>query len=169
MTVTLSRTDFPAVSAMFPPCYVAAVVAPTEGTIDEEWPGQRLGLPRSGPGAVAGWGRRVVALIIDWILSSLVASLISGRSVGSPPQGADAWLPLLVYALEACVLTMTLGASAGQLVMRVVVQRLDGTRLDPIRAFIRTILICVVIPPLIFNRDQRGLHDLATDSITLRR
>jgi len=26
-----------------------------------------------------------------------------------------------------------------------------------------------VVPPLVFNRDQRGLHDLAARTVTLRR
>jgi hypothetical protein len=25
-----------------------------------------------------------------------------------------------------------------------------------------------VIPPVVYNRDQRGLHDLAADSVTVR-
>jgi hypothetical protein len=33
---------------------------------------------------------------------------------------------------------------------------------------VRTFLIVLVIPPLVFNRDGRGLHDLAVDSIALR-
>ena len=33
----------------------------------------------------------------------------------------------------------------------------------------RTALICLVVPPLVFNRDNRGLHDLAFGTIALRR
>jgi uncharacterized RDD family membrane protein YckC len=136
---------------------------------EQEWPGQRLGLPSSGPGSAAGWGRRVVALLIDWVLSTLVASAFTGRSVASPPLGAERWLPLAIFAFEVCVLTMTVGGSAGQLVTRVTIRRLSGERLDPLRALGRTLLICLAIPPLIFNRDQRGLHDLAVGSVAVRR
>jgi uncharacterized RDD family membrane protein YckC len=38
-----------------------------------------------------------------------------------------------------------------------------------LQAFVRTLLICLVIPPLVFNRDQRGLHDLATGTVPIRR
>ncbi len=170
MRVTLDRTRFPAMSAMFPPCYVAAMAAETQPEpAQQDWPGQRLGLPERGPGAVAGWGRRLLALLIDWILSTLAASALTGHSVATPPSGADAWVPLLVFAFEVCVLTMTVGASAGQLVTRVGVQRVAGGRLDPLRSLARTVLICLVFAPLIYNRDQRGLHDLATDSIAVRR
>jgi len=67
------------------------------------------------------------------------------------------------------VLTVTLGGSAGQLVLRVQVRRVNGGRLDVWRAVVRTLLICLVIPPVIYNRDQRGLHDLAVDSVAVRR
>src|SRR3954463_5957874 len=117
-------------STVFPPCYVADVEAPS----DQTWPGERLGLPRSGPGAIAGWGRRILALFVDWVLSSLVASVITGRSVASPAEGLERWLPLIIFALEVWVLTATLGASAGQLVAGVNVRRVNGGRLDALRA-----------------------------------
>lgn len=111
----------------------------------------------------------MLALFIDWIASTLVVSFFTGRSVLSPPEGFDRWLPLAVFAIEAIALTATLGGSAGQLLMRVQVRRLTGARLDPLRAAARTALICLVIPAVIYNGDQRGLHDLATDSIAVRR
>ena len=33
---------------------------------------------------------------------------------------------------------------------------------------VRTFLICLVIPPVVFNRDNRGLHDLAVGTIDAR-
>jgi len=38
-----------------------------------------------------------------------------------------------------------------------------------LQALLRTFLIALVIPPLVFNPDQRGLHDLAVGTVTLRR
>jgi uncharacterized RDD family membrane protein YckC len=157
-------------SCLFPPCYVAPMTAPTSRKAeDQDWPGRRLGLPRSGPGAVGGWGRRVLAIFVDWVLSALVVSVITGRAVWSPPEGSAQWYPLAVFAIEVTVLTLTLGGSAGQLVTRLQVRRLDGGGLDLWRAAVRTVLICLVIPPVIYNRDQRGLHDLVADSVVVRR
>lgn len=157
-------------SWVFPPCYVAAVTAPSgREAVEQSWPGQRLGLPSAGPGAVAGWGRRIVAIVIDWMLSTLAASAFTGRSVLTPAEGVDRWLPLAIFAAEVYVLTVTLGGSAGQLVMRIHVQRLGGGRLDPVRTLLRTLLTLLVIPAVVYNRDQRGLHDLAADSVVVRR
>ncbi len=47
--------------------------------------------------------------------------------------------------------------------------RLDGRRLNIVAATLRTVLILLIIPPVVFNRDNRGLHDLAVGSIVLRR
>jgi len=131
------------------------------------WPGQRLGLPEHGPGSVAGWGRRLLALTIDWFGSLMVVGLFLGTDVWSG-AGAAQWAPLLVFAIERWLLTSLSGGSAGQLVTRVRVVRTDGSRLDPGRAMVRTLLLCLVIPPVVYNRDQRGLHDLAVDSVTVR-
>jgi RDD family len=141
------------------------VVSPDE---DRHYPGERRGLPPEGPGSVAGWGRRIVALVIDWVLSLLVTSFIRQSGLWDGP-GVREWGPLFVFAIEAWVLTTLSGGSAGQLVMGVVVRRTSGAPLDAARALLRTVLICLVIPPVVYNRDQQGLHDLAVDSIALRR
>jgi hypothetical protein len=152
---------------MFPPCYVAAVEAATE----QDWPGQRLGLPASGPGAAAGWARRIVALVIDWIMSLLVTAAITGHNPWAfTGTGATTeHYAVLVMTAEIWILTSLIQGSAGQVVMRVAVRRIGGGSLDPIRALVRTLLILLVIPAVIYNRDQRGLHDLAVDSVVVRR
>jgi hypothetical protein len=30
-------------------------------------------------------------------------------------------------------------------------------------------MICLVVPPLIYDRDRRGLHDLASNTVAVRR
>ena len=138
------------------------------GPVQTPYAGQRLGLPARGPGAVAGWGRRVAALVVDWLASLLVAGAIAGPGVTSS-QGWEAWLPMLVFLVEAGFLTALLGGSFGQLVLRVVVVRVDNRPVSLLRALGRTLLICLVVPPLVFDRDRRGLHDLLARTVTLRR
>ena len=129
--------------------------------------GARLGLPQDGPGSVASWGRRFLALTIDWFASMLVAAAFLGGAVWG--QGWEAWAPMGVFLIEATVLTPLMGGSFGQLLMRVAVVRLDSRPVNLLQALARTLLICLVVPPLIFNRDNRGLHDLAVGTVTLRR
>ena len=43
----------------------------------------------------------------------------------------------------------------------------DPRPIGLIQAFVRQILIALVIPPLVFRPDGRGLHDLAVGSATV--
>jgi len=110
----------------------------------------------------------LLALAIDWALSMLAVAAFIGQEVWAG-QGAVQWAPLAVFAVETWLLTSLLGGSAGQVVTRLVVRRTSGAPLDPSRALVRTLLVCLVVPPLVFNHDQQGLHDLAVDSVALRR
>jgi uncharacterized RDD family membrane protein YckC len=116
---------------------------------------------------VASWLRRLAALVIDWFASLGVAALIFGSSVWG--QGWQAWMPMTVFLVQATVLTTLLGGSFGQLALRVVVVRLDRTPVNLLQALGRTALICLVVPPLVYNRDNRGLHDLAFKTVALQR
>jgi len=115
---------------------------------------------------VAGWGRRIVALFVDWVASLLVASLVE-RWGGV--ENTNGWLTLLVFLVEATIFTALAGGSFGQLALRLAVVRLDGRAVTVLHALLRTFLICLVVPPLVFNRDNRGLHDLAVGTITVVR
>lgn len=137
------------------------------GPGDQRYPGQRLGLPEDGPGAVAGWGRRIVALFVDWFASLLVANLVAAYVDVS--TDTERLLPLLVFFVEVTLFTAVAGASFGQLAARIAIARLDGRRVNLLQAAVRTFLICLVVPPVVFNRDNRGLHDLAVGTIALRR
>ena len=117
---------------------------------------------------MAGWGRRILALTVDWVASMCVAGALVGPSVLSS-RGWEAWLPMLVFLLEATVLTPLAGGSFGKLVTRVAVVRLDRRPVSLLVALLRTLLVCLVIPPVIYNRDRRGLHDLVAGTVTVRR
>jgi uncharacterized RDD family membrane protein YckC len=132
------------------------------------YPGERLGLPPEGRGAAAGWLRRIGALFVDWFASLAAASLFFGHGVlGS--DGWESWTTMLVFWLEVSVLTPLVGGSFGQLVTRVAVLRLDRRPLSLLMSMLRTLLICLVVPPVIYNRDQRGLHDLVAGTVAVRR
>jgi uncharacterized RDD family membrane protein YckC len=140
----------------------------TSSTARSTYAGERLGRPAGGPGSVAGWGRRIAALSVDWIASLLVATGITG-GVAVTSNGWETWVPMLVFLVESSVLVPLLGGSFGQLAIGVAVVRLDGGPVALLPALLRTALICVVVPPLIYNPDRRGLHDLVTGTLTVRR
>ncbi len=110
---------------------------------------------------------RFLALLIDWIPSALVANLLAAVWGLSADQAS--FLPLAVFFVEVSLFTAITGSSFGQLATRLTVARLDRSRLSLGRAMLRTLLICLVIPAVVFNQDNRGLHDIAAGTVLLRR
>ena len=126
--------------------------------------GERLGLPKEGPGSIAPVGRRIVALFIDWFLCVLIAfGLLAHRQA----QAAENWA-LLLFAAMSMISLALVGATPGKLVMRTRVVQLDGTRLTPLGAVLRTLLLVLVVPAVVFDRDTRGLHDRAVKTVQIR-
>lgn len=118
----------------------------------------------------ASWPRRIAALVIDWMLATLITIGLVGLGDYAREGGNSSWVVLGVFALEVTVLTTLTGGSFGQLLTRVRVLRTDGRPLSLLLALARTLLICLVIPPLIYKTDTgRGLHDLWTGSAAYAR
>lgn len=132
-----------------------------EGPPSDEgsWPGRRLGRPPGGPGSIARVGPRLGALVIDWAIASVIAYAFFG--------GTELSI-LLVFAVEQIVLVGLLGYSIGHRVFSLQVQKLDGSAAGPLAGVVRTLLLCLVIPALVFDADQRGLHDRAMKTVLVK-
>jgi uncharacterized RDD family membrane protein YckC len=136
-----------------------------------DYPGKRFGLPKDGPGSVAPMGRRFVALIVDWVLCYLIASSIVRHSVFTVTDAhyQDAqWLALLIFVLEVYLLTAVSGLTVGKRLLGIRVVRTDGSRPGFKWAALRTLLLVFVVPACLSDRDLRGLHDRASDTIVVR-
>ncbi|TDT32717.1 RDD family protein [Naumannella halotolerans] len=133
----------------------------------EQWPGQQLGLPESGTGALASWGQRIAALIMDWATCTLLAFAVLGSEV-IYGQGWERFAVLITFFLESAVLSALAGGSFGQLLARIAVIRLDGEQLGW-RAVPRALLVSLALPALIIGPHRRGLQDLLCDTVVVRR
>jgi len=130
--------------------------------------GRRLGLPEEGPGSLASFGRRLLAVFVDWFASMLVVGLVA-RIGHQPLTPSDRSLATLgVFAVEVAVLTWLAGASFGQRLCGIGVVALDRGRVGLGRSVARTLLLCLAIPPLLWDRDGRGLHDRAVNTAVVR-
>jgi uncharacterized RDD family membrane protein YckC len=126
--------------------------------------GERLGLPKDGPGSVAPVGRRIGALFIDWFLCVVIAY---GLIAHGDARVANQWTLAVFGALS--VLTLgTLGMTPGKRLLRLRVLRLDGGRLGFGAVVLRTLLLLMVIPAAVWDRDTRGLHDKAVGAVQVR-
>ncbi|MDN5765491.1 MAG: RDD family protein [Humibacillus sp.] len=145
---------------------------PRSRTTTGEWRGQRLGMPRSGPGSLGSFGRRLVGVLIDWAIATLIAAGLFRAPLPFTAQAAngnESFTVLGVFGVMTLLLTATLGFTIGHRVVGLQVRALSQTgRVLPLQAFARTVLLCLFIPAVIWDKDGRGLHDKAANTVIVR-
>jgi uncharacterized RDD family membrane protein YckC len=134
-------------------------------TDDPGYPGDRLGLPERGPGSVARFAPRLLAL--DWVACVILVLSFGLDPLYGPPR--DSLVALAVLVVEHTILVGLLGNSLGHRLVGIRVARLDGAPIGLPRGLARAVLLVLVIPPLVMDRDARGLHDFAAGTAVLRR
>ncbi|MFJ9788433.1 RDD family protein [Streptomyces globosus] len=128
------------------------------------YPGRQLGLPEQGPGSAARFGRRLGAVVIDWIGCQVIAY---GLITGGDMSATGNWTLALFLGLT--LLTVgTVGSTPGKRLLGLRVVSLAGGRLGFGRVLLRTALLALAIPALIWDRDGRGLHDRAARAVQIR-
>jgi uncharacterized RDD family membrane protein YckC len=122
--------------------------------------------------SVAPMGRRLLALIIDWLLCALIASSVTGHVLfGSAADGhyfGAQYGTLALFTLEVYLLTAISGLTVGKRLLRIRAVSTNGTPPGFKWAAVRTLLLLFVIPACITDRDLRGLHDRAANTIVVR-
>lgn len=113
------------------------------------------------PARSALWGRRLVALVIDWTACLLIARTLL------PYEGS--FVPLAVFAAEQVVLVGTIGFSLGHRLLGLRVERPGGGPAGPVAALVRTALLLLVIPAVLTDGEGVGLHDRAAGTRIIRR
>lgn len=125
-----------------------------------DWPGKRLGLPETGPRSVGRLGRRIAALAIDGAIADLIAFAFFNY---------DAWAILAILVILQVVFITLLSGSIGHLLVGLRLVPLASGWIGVWRPALRTVLLCIVVPALIWDRDQRGLHDKIAGTVLVRR
>lgn len=128
--------------------------------------GERLGLPAQGARSVASLGARLGALCIDWVIALVITSPFTGHRPFTPGSNSP-WV-LVVFAAQYIVLVSLVGCTIGMRLCRIGVMRLDGRRVTFPWVVVRTILLILVVPAVVYDRDRRGLHDKAAGSVVVR-
>lgn len=122
--------------------------------------------------SVAPMGRRLAALILDWVLCEVIVAALLGYPLGAgasdPRYFTTQYWTLVAFALEVWLLTATSGLTVGKRLLRIRTIRTDGSRPGFGWALLRTVLLLCVVPPCLSDRDMRGLHDRAADTIVVR-
>ena len=118
-----------------------------------------MGLPESGPRSVARPGRRILALIIDWAIASLFSFAFFHY---------DGWATLGIFALLQYMFIPTIGGGIGHRIVGLRLVTINGTWVGLWRPLVRTVLLCVVVPAVVWDSDQRGFHDKIAGTVLIR-
>lgn len=130
------------------------------------WPGELLGLPKSGPGAQASVMRRAGGVLIDWGISMVLAIIITQFT---DALGAAATLGYGIWVILGIVCGWLFARTPGMSVLGMGVARVDapGTRVGFWRAAVRTLLTAVFFPAAMVDADGRGMHDRGTGTTVI--
>ncbi len=121
-------------------------------------PGARFGFPAHGPGSLSGFGRRVLALVVDWLPAAAVGYFLTTN----PSLSA-----IVIFAAVTVISHSLFGRTLGYAVAGLRLVKIDGLRPDPGRVLVRTLLLCLVVPAVVSDDDGRGLHDKVVSTAVL--
>ncbi|MDT5038480.1 MAG: hypothetical protein QOE03_3665 [Micromonosporaceae bacterium] len=120
-------------------------------------PGEVAGAPVESP--VPTLLRRFGALLVDWLLCVLIAGLVAPLP--------NNWAPF-VLIVEYGFFVGLFRQTPGMRVTRIAcVSYPDGGTIGIPRALLRGVLLALLVPALIMNRQRRGWHDRAAGSIVI--
>lgn len=125
---------------------------------EPRWAGEFLGLPESGAASAASYPRRIGAIFIDWFVASGIAMLIEPN---------NQWVVLGVFVVMHFALLWLFGTTLGKRVFRIQVVQVGGATIKLYQAAIRAVLLGLVIPVLLIDRDSRGLHDKMAGTVQI--
>ncbi len=152
--------NFPVVSGLFPPCYISRATYTGAVVDDGYWPGKKFGLPLDGQRSTPTYLRRVVGLGIDW-----------GIAVGLSVLFFDynGFWTLGIFIILQMLGGLLLAGSPGHLITGMRIAPIRGGALGVLPPLIRPLLVALVIPAVMVDEDQRGVHDRLVGTILVRR
>ena len=104
-------------------------------------------------------GRRIAALTIDWALA-VAASVIFFNY--------DGFATTLIFVVLQIVFIPTIGGSIGHRLVGLRVVALAGGWIGLWRPSVRSPLLSIVIPALVWDSDQRCFHDKMAGTVLIR-
>jgi uncharacterized RDD family membrane protein YckC len=103
-------------------------------------------------------GRRLSALVIDWMLCLFASGLLGGAT--------RPWVAPTILVIEYGFFIGFFAQTPGMFVARIrCVEHRTGAPIGILRSLLRGLLLALLVPALIMDRAQRGLHDRAAGSV----
>jgi len=98
-------------------------------------------------------------ITLDWLPCVVMANL----ATENPPFST-----LVLFAALTVLTVGAAGRSPGHAMLGLRVADLDGGRPGWGAVVVRTLLICLAVPAVVYDVDGRGLHDRAVGTVVLR-
>ena len=134
-----------------------------------KFPGERLGLPEVGTRSIGRVGRRIGAIAIDWVIAVLVTMLISAKDYLTLTSASGGPLGILaVFVVLQVLAIMTIGGSVGHRLCGLHIVTIQGKHPGIWKPILRSILLALVFPAIVWDSDQRGFHDKVSGTMLLR-
>jgi uncharacterized RDD family membrane protein YckC len=108
---------------------------------------------------VARPGRRFGGIAIDWASAVLISVAFFHY---------DAWATTALFVILQIVFIPTIGGSIGHRLVGLRVVPMTGGWVGLWRPIVRTVLLAIVIPAVIWDSDQRGFHDKIAGTVLIR-
>lgn len=133
--------------------------------------------PAAGPDAIdAPFGRRILAFVVDWVLSAVITFTVLPYDLVTAPGRRPAMLlgiPQSSWAVLAVFFVLNallVGFAGGTLGHRLLGLRVWQVRpgVFPLQALARSALACLFLPGLIRAGDGRLFHDYAAGTRIVR-
>lgn len=124
-------------------------------------------MPETGYRSVGRLGRRIGALAIDWAIAYVIALIWLGLPSLTQP-GAGQFATLGIFVVLQIIGIAALGGSLGHRSVGLAVMPLRGGWVGVWRPVVRSLLLAVVVPALVWDSDQRGFHDKIAGTVLVR-
>lgn len=125
---------------------------------EPRWAGELLGLPERGPASAASYPRRIGAVFVDWFIASGIGMMLADN---------NQWVILGIFVVLHFAFLWLFATTLGKLLFRIQVVQVGGAPIKLYQAAIRAVLLGLVLPVLIIDRDGRGLHDKLAGTVEI--
>jgi uncharacterized RDD family membrane protein YckC len=112
-------------------------------------------------------GRRLAALMVDWLACYFIVTASSGGVGAMAPNRS--WTVLALFFAEIAILSALQGATLGHRIFGIrIVRFIDGGAITPLQALVRSALLVTVIFAITFDENGRGMHERFSGSVLTR-
>ncbi|TFD89320.1 RDD family protein [Cryobacterium serini] len=113
-----------------------------------------------GPNSIGRPGRRMLGFAIDWAIAIGVSKVFFNY---------DPAANLIIFVILQIVFIPTIGASIGHRLVGLRIISIHGGWVGLWRPIVRSVLLGIALPALVWDSDQRGFHDKIAGTALIRR